>query len=290
MLLEGKRLVITGVLTDDSIAWHTARIALEEGADIVLTGFDRGMRLTERVARRLPSTPDVLELDINDSTHMEALAAELDSRWGVVDGALHAIAFAPADALGGAFLDTPAESAATAFTTSAFSFKTLAVGLLPLLRNAGGGSLVTLDFDNSQAWPAYDWMGVAKSALQSVTRYLARDLGREGIRVNAVSAGPLGTVAAKNIPGFSQFQDVWAQRAPLGWDTGDPDPVARMIAVLLSDWAPKTSGEVVHVDGGFHAIAAAEEPAGEDTAAVGQGPHAAEEAGGRGPAGEEEGD
>lgn len=260
MLLEGKRFVVTGVLTDDSIAWHTARIALEEGAEIVLTGFGRGMRLTERAAERLPSTPDVIELDINDPAHMEALVADLGNRWGAVDGALHAIAFAPADALGGAFLDTPSESAATAFTTSAFSYKTLAVGLLPLMKAAGKGSLVTLDFDNTQAWPAYDWMGVAKSALQSVTRYLARDLGQHSIRVNAVSAGPLATVAAKNIPGFSQFETVWAERAPLGWDTADPDPVARMIAVLLSDWAPMTSGEVIHVDGGFHAIAAAAAP------------------------------
>jgi enoyl-[acyl-carrier protein] reductase I len=257
MLLEGKRLVITGVLTDDSIAWHTARIALEEGAEIVLTGFGRGMSLTQRVAGRLPGNPDVIELDINDPAHMDALAADLTDRWGRVDGALHAIAFAPADALGGVFLDTPAESAATAFTTSAFSYKTLAVGLLPLMRAAGGGSLVTLDFDNSQAWPAYDWMGVAKSALQSVTRYLARDLGAYNIRVNAVSAGPLATVAAKNIPGFALFNDVWKDRAPLGWDTADPDPVARMVAILLSDWAPMTSGEIIHVDGGFHAIAAA---------------------------------
>jgi enoyl-[acyl-carrier protein] reductase I len=185
---------------------------------------------------------------------MDALVAALTDRWGAVDGAVHAIAYAPDDALGGRFLTTPAESAATAFLTSAFSFKTLAAGLLPLMR--AGGSLVTLDFDNTQAWPAYDWMGVAKAALQAVTRYLARDLGRYGIRANAVSAGPLGTVAAKSIPGFARFQEVWAERAPLGWDVFAPDPVARMIAVLLSDWAPMTTGEVVHVDGGFHAVAA----------------------------------
>lgn len=256
MLLEGKRLVVTGVLTDGSIAWHTARVAQEEGAEVVLTGFGRGLRLTERSAQRLPKPADVVELDINDPAHMEALVADLGQRWGAVDGALHAIAFAPEDALGGNFLNTPSESAATAFLTSAFSYKTLAVGLLPLLQVAGGGSLVTLDFDNSQAWPAYDWMGVAKAALQAVTRYLARDLGADSIRVNAVSAGPLGTVAAKSIPGFSQFNDVWAERAPLGWDTSDPEPVARMVCVLLSDWAPMTSGEVVHVDGGFNAIAA----------------------------------
>ena len=257
MLLAGKRLVITGVLTDGSIAWHSARIAQEQGAEIVLTGFGRGLRLTERSAQRLPTPPDVVELDINDPEHMAALVDDLAQRWGAVDGALHAIAFAPEDALGGNFLDTPPESASTAFLTSAFSYKTLAVGLRPLLQAAGGGALVTLDFDNSQAWPAYDWMGVAKSALQSVTRYLARDLGGDHIRVNAVSAGPLTTVAAKGIPGFAAFNDVWASRAPLGWDTSDPTPVARMVAVLLSDWAPMTSGEVIHVDGGFNAIATA---------------------------------
>jgi meromycolic acid enoyl-[acyl-carrier-protein] reductase len=255
-LLQGKRLVITGVLTDDSIAWHSARIAQEQGAQIVLTGFGRGLSLTKRVAARLPVEPDVIELDINDPAHMEGLVADLEQRWGAVDGALHAIAFAPEDALGGNFLNTPPESAATAFMTSAFSYKTLAVGLHSLMNAAGGGALVTLDFDNTQAWPAYDWMGVAKAALQAVTRYLARDLGADGIRVNAVSAGPLATVAAKNIPGFARFQDVWKERAPLGWDVGDPSPVAQMICLLLSDWAPMTTGEVIHVDGGFHAIAA----------------------------------
>lgn len=256
MLLEGKKLLITGVLTDDSIAWHVARIVQEEGAEIVATGFGRGMRLTERSVRRLPEPCDVLELDINDPAHVGALTADLTDRWGMIDGALHAIAFAPADALGGNFLNTPVESAQTAFVTSAFSYKTLAVALLPLMKKAGGGSLVALNFDNTQAWPAYDWMGVAKSALESVTRYLARDLGRDGIRANAVSAGPLGTVAAKSIPGFDKFDEVWRERSPLVWDATDPEPVARMVAVLLSDWAPMTTGEIVHVDGGFHAVAA----------------------------------
>jgi meromycolic acid enoyl-[acyl-carrier-protein] reductase len=256
VLLEGKRLLITGVLTDDSIAWHTARIAQEQGAEVVCTGFGRGLSLTERAVQRLPKPSEVVELDINQADHVSALVTHLDQKWGALDGALHAIAFAPADALGGNFLNTPAESAATAFLTSAFSYKTLAVAMLPLFQAAGRGSLVTLDFDNTQAWPAYDWMGVAKSALQSVTRYLARDLGRHAIRVNAVSAGPLGTVAAKSIPGFSLFEDTWQERAPLGWNATDPDPVARMVCVLLSDWSPMTSGEIIHVDGGFHAIAA----------------------------------
>ena len=254
MLLEGKKLLITGILTDDSIAWHVARVAQEEGAEIAVTGFGRGMRLTERSVQRLPQECPVLELDINDPSHVEALVADLRERWGRVDGALHAIAFAPEDALGGNFLNTPVESAQTAFVTSAFSYKTLAVALLPLMKD--GGALVAMDFDNTKAWPAYDWMGVAKSALQSVTRYLARDLGPHGIRANAVSAGPLATVAAKSIPGFSAFDKVWAARSPLLWDASNPDPVARMVCVLLSDWAPMTSGEIVHVDGGFHAVAA----------------------------------
>ena len=257
MLLEGKNIVVTGVLTDDSIAWHTARVAQEQGAELVLTGFGRGLSLTSRSAKRLPTQAPVLELDINDPEHVEALTADLTKRWGRVDGALHAIAFAPEDALGGRFLETPAESAGTAFLTSAFSFKTLATALLPLMTE--GGSLVTLDFDNRQAWPAYDWMGVAKAALQAVTRYLARDLGGRGIRVNAISAGPLTTVAAKSIPGFERFEDEWTKRAPLGWDGSNPDPVARMAAVLLSDWSPKTTGEIIHVDGGFHSIAIAPE-------------------------------
>lgn len=256
MLLEGKKLVITGVVTHSSIAWHVARIAQEQGAEVVLTGFARSRRLTERAAKRLPVPVDVLELDINEPADMVALTTELESRWGVVDGALHAIAYAPQDALGGNFLNTPVESASIAFQTSAFSFKTLAVGLAPLMRAAGGGSLVTLDFDNTQAWPIYDWMGVAKAALQAVTRYLARDLGVDHIRANAVSAGPLSTVAAKSIPGFQTLEKAWLQRSPIEWDSSDPTPVAQMVALLFSDWTAMTTGEVIHVDGGFHAVAA----------------------------------
>ena len=239
MLLADKKLLITGVLTDGSIAWHAARIAQEQGAEIVVTGFGRGMRLTERSVQRLPTECDVIELDINNPEHVEALRADLDARWGGVDGALHAIAYAPEDALGGNFLNTPPESAQTAFMTSAYSYKTLAVALMELMERRGGGALVTLDFDNSQAWPAYDWMGVAKSALQSVTRYLARDLGPKNIRVNAVAAGPLGTVAAKSIPGFQIFDDAWNDRAPLPWDQTDPSPVAKMVCLLLSDWTSR---------------------------------------------------
>ncbi|HJU51711.1 MAG TPA: enoyl-ACP reductase FabI [Acidimicrobiia bacterium] len=256
MLLEGKRLLITGITTDDSIAFSAAKVAQEQGAEIVVTNFGRALRLTERAVQRLPSLPPVLEMDITNDDHVAAVMADLDARWGKLDGALHAIAFAPVDALGGNFLNTPQESAATAFVTSAFSLKTLAVGALPLMQKAGGGSVVGLDFDNTGAWPAYDWMGVAKSALQSVSRYLARDLGRYQVRVNLVSAGPLRTVAARSIPGFDHLHDTWSDRAPLRWDSTNPLAVAKMICVLLSDWAPLTTGEVIHVDGGFHAISA----------------------------------
>jgi enoyl-[acyl-carrier protein] reductase I len=261
MLLQGKRLLITGITTDDSIAFYAARVAQEQGAEIVVTGFGRAMRLTERAVQRLAEPPPILELDINDAAHMQSVVADLEKRWGSLDGVLHAIAFAPADALGGNFLNTPSESAATAFITSAFSLKALAVGVLPLLQKAGGGSVVGLDFDNRTAWPAYDWMGVAKSALQSVARYLARDLGQHKVRVNLVSAGPLRTVAARSIPGFDHLHDMWSERAPLEWDSSNPEAVAKMICVLLSDWAPLTTGEVIHVDGGFHAISAPQQRA-----------------------------
>lgn len=253
MLLEGKRLLITGVLTPQSIAFEVARVAQEEGAEILLTGFGKAKGLTERSARRLPATPEVLELDANDPDHIARVASELASRWGRLDGFLHAIAFAPADALGGAFLRTPWESARIAFQTSAYSLKALAAGFLDLMREAGG-SIVSLDFDASVAWPIYDWMGVSKAALESITRYLARDLGAFGIRVNCISAGPLRTVAARGIPGFDVLASAWGRRAPLGWDTRDPEPVARTVAFLLSDWSRGITAEILHVDGGFHAM------------------------------------
>jgi len=253
-LLAGKRLVITGVITKDSIAFHVAQQAQEHGAEIVLTSFGRVRRLTERAAQRLPEPVDVLELDVNSLEDLAALPEELRSRWGVVDGLLHAIAFAPEDALGGRFLTTPAESAAAAFQTSAYSLKAVAAALAPLM--PAGSSVVGLDFDASVAWPVYDWMGVAKAALESVSRYLARDLGVQGIRVNLVSAGPLGTVAARAIPGFEQLADLWRSQAPLGWEIEDPSVVGGPICFLLSDLARGISGEILHVDGGFHAVGA----------------------------------
>jgi enoyl ACP reductase len=256
VILEGKRLVITGVITKDSIAFHAASRALTEGASVVLTSFGRVRSMTERAAKRLPSASavDVLELDVNRPEDLSALSAELRERWGAVDGVLHAIAFAPEDALGGKFMTAPAESAMAAFQTSAFSLKALAAALEPLMGT--GSSIVGLDFDASVAWPIYDWMGVAKAALESVSRYLARDLGPRGIRVNLISAGPLGTVAARGIPGFEALADLWRVQAPLGWDVEDPAPVADAICFLLSDYARGISGEIVHVDGGFHAIGA----------------------------------
>jgi meromycolic acid enoyl-[acyl-carrier protein] reductase len=256
VILEGKRLVITGVITKDSIAWHVAARALTEGATVVLTSFGRVRRMTERAAKRLPASSDVdvLELDVNKPEDLAALTESLRGSWGSVDGVLHAIAFAPEDALGGRFMTAPAESAMAAFQTSAFSMKALAAAVEPLMEP--GASIVGLDFDATVAWPIYDWMGVAKAALESVSRYLARDLGPRGIRVNLVSAGPLGTVAARGIPGFEQLASLWQQQSPLGWDVEDPGPVADTICFLLSDYARGISGEIVHVDGGFHAIGA----------------------------------
>ena len=253
-MLAGKKLVVTGVITRDSIAYEVARQAQKHGAEIVLTSFGRVMSITRMMAKRLPTEPDVLELDATKPDDVAEVCSELQSRWGRLDGCVHSIAFAPEDALGGNFLRTPWDSAAMAYRVSAFSLKEIAAGLLPLMKERGG-SVVTLDFDNSiHAWPSYDWMGVSKAALVSIVRYLARDLGPYGVRVNAVSAGPIRSMAAKGVPGFDLVEESWARRAPLGWTTTDPTPVGRTVCALLSDYMPATTGEVVHVDGGHHAM------------------------------------
>lgn len=251
MLLDGKRILVTGVLNDASIAFSVARRAQEEGAEVVLTSFGRVMSLTKRTARRLPTEPEIVELDVQSQDDLDALAGRVG---GKLDGVLHGIGFAPESCLGGGFLTAPWEDVAIAMQISAFSLKSLAVAALPLMSK--GGSIVGLDFDNTQAWPVYDWMGVAKSAFESTARYLARDLGPKGVRVNLVSAGPVRTMAAKSIPGFDQFEEVWASRAPLGWDVKDPEPVAAACVALFSDLFPATTGEMLHVDGGFHAVGA----------------------------------
>ena len=257
MLLADHRLLITGVLTERSIAYAVAERAQAQGAELVLTGFGRGLRLTERIAKRLPTPPDVLELDATDPVQLAALAAELEARWGRVDGVLHAIAHVPPDALGGRFLTAPAESAAAAFTTSAFSLKALAAALLELLeRSPHAPSVVGLDFDARQAWPSYDWAGVSKAALEAVSRYLARDLGPRGVRSNLVAAGPLRTLAAGAIDGFEALSEIWSTGAPLGWDLEDAAPVADAALFLLSPLARAVTGEVLHADGGVHAMGA----------------------------------
>jgi enoyl ACP reductase len=253
-LLAGKRFVITGVLTRDSIAWAVASEAQKAGAEIVLTSFGRARRLTERAAAQLPVPCDVLELDATKDEDLSAVRVDLANRWQGIDGLLHAIAYAPNDAIGGRFLDTPAHSALAAFETSAFSLKAIASAFLPLYKEPA--SIVALDFDASVAWPAYDWMGVAKGALESTSRYLARDLGPHGIRCNLVSAGPLKTLAAKAIPGFEDLESMWSDRSPLGWDEKDTLPTAKAVVALLSDFFPATTGEIVHVDGGYHAMGA----------------------------------
>lgn len=251
-MLEGKTLLITGVLTDASIAFHAARLAQEEGATVVLSSFGRQAKLTQLAAKRLPSLAPVVELDVTDPEHLAGLADTVRQHADSLHGVVHSIGFAPQSVMGGKFLDAEWSDVATAVEVSAYSLKSLAVAARPLL--SSGGSLVGLTFDARYAWPVYDWMGVAKAAFEATARYLARDLGGDGIRVNVVSAGPIRTTAARSIPGFERMEGNWSERAPLGWDSKDPEPAARAVVALLSDWFPATTGEMVHVDGGFHAM------------------------------------
>jgi enoyl ACP reductase len=254
-LLDGKHILVTGVLTDASIAFHVARLAQEEGAEVVLTSFGRVLRLTERIARRLPKPAPVVELDVTSPADLDALPERVREHVDGLDGVLHSIAFAPQTALGGNFLRTTWEDVATALHVSAYSLKALVVAARPLYP-ASGAAVVGLDFDASVAWPKYDWMGVAKAAFESCARYLARELGPDRVRVNLVAAGPIRTMAAKSIPGFDDLEEVWSARAPVGWDLDDPEPAARACVALLSDWFPRTTGEIVHADGGVHAMGA----------------------------------
>lgn len=253
-LLQGKKIVVTGVLTDASLAFAVARMAQREGADIVLTGAGRALSLTQRTARKLDVEPEVFEFDVTVPEHVTDVRERVAASLGRVDGVLHSIGFAPESCLGDDLLAAPWSDVSVALQVSAYSLKTLVDAFLPLM--GPGSSVVGLDFDNSVAWPAYNWMGVAKAALESTSRYLARELGPRGIRCNLVAAGPIKTMAARSIPGFALFEDVWDERAPLGWDVTDPEPVARTVCALLSDWMPSTTGEIVHVDGGYHAMGA----------------------------------
>ena len=251
-ILQGKRILVTGVLTDASIAFHIARIAQEEGATVILSSYGRVHRLTERIAGRLPQPAPVIQLDVTSDEDLAALPDRVREHVDGLDGVVHSIGFAPEAALGGNFLNTAWEDVAVALQVSAFSLKSLTMAARPLF--SGGGSVVGLDFDAQVAWPKYDWMGVAKAALESTSRYLARDLGPENIRINLVAAGPIRTIAAKSIPDFQRFEHLWDERSPLKWDVNDPVPAAQAAVALLSDWFPKTTAEIIHVDGGFHAM------------------------------------
>lgn len=256
-LLDGKRILVTGVLTDASLAFAVARLAQREGATVVLSGAGRGLSLTKRTARKLPASAEVLEIDVTRPEQLEAAAASLAGEWDRMDGLLHAIGYAPPECLGGDMFQAGWPQVGEALHVSAYSLKALVEAFRPMLAAAGaagGASVVALDFDATVAWPAYDWMGVSKAALESLARYMARDLGPERIRVNLVAAGPVKTMAAKSIPGFHSFEDTWADRAPLGWDVLDTDVVAKACVALFSDLLPMTTGEIVHVDGGVHAV------------------------------------
>ena len=253
-ILAGKKILVTGVLTDSSIAFHIARIAQEQGAEVLLTSFGRALSITNRISARLPQPAPVIELDVTSVEHLDALADKVREHVPHLDGVVHSIGFAPEAALGGNFLNTAWEDVATAVHVSAYSLKSLTMATRPLFTQDAGASVVGLTFDAQVAWPKYDWMGVAKAALESCNRYLARDLGKENIRFNLVAAGPIRTMAAKSIPGFDEFEQVWNAKAPLHWDVTDPVPAALAAVALLSEFFPKTTGEIVHVDGGVHAI------------------------------------
>src|SRR4051812_32331686 len=254
-ILEGKRILVAGVTMDSSIGFAVARVAQEQGATVVVSNFGRALGITRRIVARLPQMPPVIELDVTDDTHLERLPDLLREHVDGLDGVVHSIAYGnPETLLGGKFLDGPWEDVAQALQVSAYSLKSLATACRPLM--GAGGSVVGMTFDATVAWPAYDWMGVAKAGLESCARYLARDLGPQGIRVNLVSAGPLKTLAAKAIPGFEDLESSWKDRAPLGWDETDHEPTARGVVALLSDFFGATTGEIVHVDGGFHAMGA----------------------------------
>ena len=252
-LLKDKNILVTGVLTDQSIAFHIARLAQEEGANVVLSSFGRALSITNRIAGRLPKPAPVIELDVTNTEHLAALPQTIKAHLPHLDGVVHSIGFAPESALGGNFLNTEWSDVATALHVSAFSYKALAMACKPLFKDSGA-SVVGLTFDATVAWPKYDWMGVAKAALESANRYLARDLGSENVRFNLIAAGPIRTMAAKSIPGFNEFEEVWNSKAPLQWDVANPVPAAQGAVALLSDWFPKTTGEIIHVDGGVHSI------------------------------------
>jgi enoyl-[acyl-carrier protein] reductase I len=254
-LLDGKRILVAGVTMDSSIGFATAKVAQEQGATVLISNFGRALGITKRIAKRLPVEPAVLELDVTDPEHLERLPGLVREHVDGLDGVVHSIAYGnPETLLGGKFLEGPWDDVAQAVQVSAYSLKSLATACRPLM--GPGGSVVGMTFDATIAWPAYDWMGVAKAALESTSRYLARDLGPDGIRVNLVSAGPLKTLAAKAIPGFEELEQMWSTRAPLGWDETDQTPTAKAVVALLSDFFPATTGEIVHVDGGFHGMGA----------------------------------
>ncbi|MFL6002982.1 MAG: enoyl-ACP reductase FabI [Nocardioides sp.] len=264
-ILDGKRILVAGVTMDNSIGFAVAKTAQEQGATVLISNFGRALGITRRIAKRLPSEPPVLELDVTDESHLAGLEEAVREHVDGLDGVVHSIAFGnPETLLGGKFMGGPWPDVAQAVQVSAYSLMSLSHACRPLMGE--GGAIVGMTFDATVAWPAYDWMGVAKAGLESCSRYLARDLGPRGVRVNLVSAGPLGTLAARGIPGFGDLADAWQRQAPLGWDTEDPAPVAGAVLFLLSDLARAITGEVLHVDGGFHAMGTALVPSGEAAA------------------------
>ena len=257
-LLTNHKILVTGVLTDDSIAFGIAQRAIEEGAEVILSGAGRGLNLTKRIAKKLgDSVGEVLEMDVTEPAQIEAAVKAVEERFGRLDGLVHSIGFAPQSCLGSGMFVAPFDDVKVAMQISTYSLAALVGAFRPLLVKStalGGASVIALDFDGSRAYPMYDWMGVMKAGLESLGRYLAFEVGPDKIRVNMIAAGPIRTMAAKSIPGFQNFEDTWADRAPLGWDVNDSSSVADTSIAYLSPLLRGTTGGIVHVDGGHHAV------------------------------------
>ena len=253
-LLAGKRILVTGVLTDRSLAYHAAAKMQELGAEVLLTSFGRAKRITERAAQMLPKATDVLELDVTKQSDYDALVEELGARWDSVDGLLHSVAFAPAQLFKDPFLHANLDDVEAAMRISSYSLQQLSATLLPLMvRSQSGASIVALTVEDRVRVHPYAWMSVAKSVLNSIARQLAVHLADHNVRVNLIAAGPVRTNAGSVIPEFSEMEDTY-KRAPLGWDTRDHTAIAGPAAFLMSDLSRNMTGDILKVDGGMHIL------------------------------------
>jgi enoyl-[acyl-carrier protein] reductase I len=255
-LLSGKKILVTGVLSNRSIAYGVAKAARREGAELALTYQNE--RFRDRVtdmAKELGSSI-ALPCEVTSDSEISALFDELKKKWGGLDGLVHAIAFAPREAIAGDFLDgISREAFAQAHDISAYSFAALAKAALPLMKERKASLLTLTYLGSTRVVPNYNTMGLAKASLEASVRYLAASLGPQGIRVNGISAGPIKTLAAAGIAGFSKILKFVEEHAPLRRNVTTED-VGNAAAFLLSDLAAAITGEILYVDAGFSHVVA----------------------------------